>query len=206
MIKENSIILFQGDSITDCDRNKIDHTDLGNGYVNLVNYYIQQHYDNVTCINKGISGNRSKDLKRRWKRSTMPLEQIDILSILIGINDTLRRYDTNLFISKEEFRSNYNYILDTTKEKFPDVKIVLMSPFLLPTEPKQLEWREDLAPKIEIVSHLAHEYNASYIPLQLRFNDKVCIEKPNCYWTKDGVHPSAKGHILIAKEWIDAII
>ena len=35
-IKENDTILFQGDSITDCSRNKLKRADLGNGYVNLI--------------------------------------------------------------------------------------------------------------------------------------------------------------------------
>ncbi len=92
MLKENAIILFQGDSITDCGRNRLDTTSLGNGYVNLINYYIQQHMadENITCLNRGIAGNRSTDLKKRWKRSTLSLE-IDVLSILIGVNDTWRK-------------------------------------------------------------------------------------------------------------------
>ncbi|OON97818.1 MAG: hypothetical protein ATN36_02580 [Epulopiscium sp. Nele67-Bin005] len=202
-LTNNATILFQGDSITDCGRNRLNPEDLGNGYVNLVNYYIQQHLEDleITCLNRGISGNRISHLKRRWTRSTLNLE-IDILSLYIGVNDTWRRYDHNIITPPEKFKETYEYLLDSAKEKNPDLQLVLMSPFVLPTEPSQLEWNEDLEPKIEIVEQLAKDYEAIYIPLQTMFNGLVTVEQPNCFWASDGVHPTAQGHIAIAKEWI----
>ncbi|OOB78737.1 MAG: hypothetical protein ATN33_07055 [Epulopiscium sp. Nele67-Bin001] len=206
MLKQNTTILFQGDSITDCHRNRMDYDDLGNGYVNLINYYIQKHMadDNIKCINRGIAGDRTADLQKRWKRSTLCLD-IDILSLLVGVNDTWRRYDLGIEVPVNTFKEHYHYLLDSALEKNPALKIILMSPFLLPTEPKQLEWHEDLEPKIEVVKQLALQYNAVYIPLQEIFNNEITAEKPNCYWTYDGVHPTPKGHVLIAKSWIDAL-
>lgn len=206
ILTKNNVILFQGDSITDCGRNRLDDENLGKGYVNLINHYIQTHCPelNLTCINKGISGNRSKDLRKRWERNTLNLD-INVLSILIGINDTWRRYDHNTVTEVEEFRDNYLYLLDSTKKIFPEIELVLMSPFILPTIPEQLEWKEDLEPKIDIIKTLATDYNAIYIPLQERFNTKLTVSTPACYWTRDGVHPTAKGHVFIAKEWIDSI-
>ncbi len=204
-LQPNSTILFQGDSITDCGRNRLEGHNLGNGYVNLINYYIQQHLpdENITCLNRGIAGNRTGDLRKRWSRSTLSiLEEVCTLSLLVGVNDTWRRYDNGLITDIEEFTDNYRYLLDSVKSAKPAIEIILMSPFLLPTEPKQLEWNEDLVPKIEMVKELAREYDATYIPLQELFNQEITIEKPNCYWAYDGVHPTAKGHVLIAKEWI----
>ncbi len=207
ILNENNVILFQGDSITDCGRSKLgDGSSLGNGYVNLVNHYITTNCPelNITCINKGVSGNRLKDLKRRWERNTLSLE-IDVLSIYIGVNDTWRRYDSGMVTEPSEFRDNYRYLLDSAREKFGNIDIVLMSPFILPIMQPQLEWKEDLNPKIEIIKKLSKEYDTLYVPLQEKFNEQLTIDKPGCYWTRDGVHPTAKGHVLIAKEWIDII-
>ncbi|OON98587.1 MAG: hypothetical protein ATN35_04445 [Epulopiscium sp. Nele67-Bin004] len=204
MLEPNTTIMFQGDSITDCGRNRLDGASLGNGYVNLINHYIQQHFENIKCLNRGIAGNRTADLKRRWKRSTLS-EDIDILSLLAGVNDTWRRYDAGVVTTTEQFKEHYYYLLESAKEANPDLKIILMAPFLLPTEPKQLNWHEDLAPKIEVVEQAAKDFDATYVPLQEIFNSQISAEQPNCYWVSDGVHPTAKGHILIAKEWIEAL-
>ncbi|WP_010167457.1 SGNH/GDSL hydrolase family protein [Candidatus Epulonipiscium viviparus] len=207
ILNDNNIILFQGDSITDCSRNKLDDESLGNGYVKLVNHYIKTHYPelNMKCINRGMSGNRSKELRKRWEKNTLSFEKIDVLSLYIGINDTWRRYDTGSVTDVAEFRDNYLYFLDSTREKFGDIEIILLSPFVLPVTPGQLEWKEDLGPKIEVIENIAKEYDAKYIPLQQSFNGQLTVDTPGCYWTRDGVHPTAKGHVLIAKEWIDLI-
>ncbi|MGL4346323.1 MAG: SGNH/GDSL hydrolase family protein [Cellulosilyticaceae bacterium] len=201
------LYLFQGDSITDCNRSRLKPTDLGDGYVNLINHYLSTHLTqlNISCVNRGIYGNRTHNLCRRWERDCLELSP-DLLSLLIGINDTLRRFDLHLMTTPEEFRTNYVYLLDSIKTKNPEVQLVLMSPFLLPVEAQQLGWTEDLNQKIQIVKELATTYGAIYIPLQEVFNQHITPEKPNIYWTDDGVHPNPEGHILIAKSWIKAVL
>ena len=59
-------ILFQGDSITDCGRDRARLDSLGSGYCRLVR--AELGYDNPNeyeFINKGISGNRIVDLYAR---------------------------------------------------------------------------------------------------------------------------------------------
>lgn len=201
------LFLFQGDSITDCSRSRLKPTDLGEGYVNLINHYLTTHlaHLNITCLNKGIYGNRTHNLCRRWERDCLD-QNPDLLSILIGINDTWRRFDLHLVTTPEEFRSNYMYLLDSVRARHPHVKLVLMSPFLLPVEVHQLEWFEDLNQKIKIIKELAAAYQAIYIPLHEVFHAHITPEKPNIYWTNDGVHPNPEGHILIAKTWIKAVL
>lgn len=203
LLQQNDFILFQGDSITDCSRNKLNRHDLGEGYVNLIHHYLTTHHSdlNLTCMNKGIYGNRTIDLKIRWRLDCLRLEP-NVLSLLAGINDTWRRYDFNLTTSEERFRNNYRYLIESSLERVPDLKLILMSPFLLPHTDEQLTWFEDLNPKIDIVKSLAKEYNALYIPLQELFNESLSPEKDTHFWTVDGVHPTTEGHMLIAKEWI----
>lgn len=199
----NDLILFQGDSITDCGRLKLKRTDLGEGYVKLINHYIQMHMPekNILCYNKGVYGNRTAELKWRWHRDCLTIEPT-ILSLLVGINDTWRNYDRHITTSPEKFRNNYIYLLDSIKAKVPNIKLVLMSPFLLPVEEYQETWFEDLNPKIEIVKELATTYNAIYIPLQEIFDAHITLDRPPTYWVEDGVHPTPYGHSLIAKTWL----
>src|ERR1700749_1555489 len=64
-LKENAVVLFQGDSITDAGRDKtnIDYNNLpalGNGYASLVAAQLQ--YDNaakkIKIYNRGVSGDK----------------------------------------------------------------------------------------------------------------------------------------------------
>lgn len=202
-LQQNDFILFQGDSITDCSRNKLRRSDLGEGYVNLIHHYLTTHHLdlNLTCMNKGIYGNRTIDLKLRWRLDCLRLEPT-VLSLLAGINDTWRRYDFGLVTSEEKFRDHYRYLLESSLERMPNLRIILMSPFLLPHTDEQLTWFEDLNPKIEIVKSLSEEYKTLYIPLQELFNASLSPERDAHFFTTDGVHPTPEGHMLIAKEWI----
>lgn len=74
MIKKNTLILFQGDSITDCGRSRNDDKQLGHGYASMVAARFNALYPelNVRFINKGISGDRTKDLVKRWRQDLDP--------------------------------------------------------------------------------------------------------------------------------------
>jgi len=203
LIKDNDVILFIGDSITDCGRKRDEPYDLGTGYPNLISpWFAAAHPEmNVTILNKGISGNRVRDLQKRWDKDCIDLNP-DIVSILIGINDTWRRYDRNDPTSAEEFEIAYRDILTRTKER-TNAKIILLEPFVLPFPEDRKEWREDLDPKIHAVRKLACEFKAILIPLDGIFA-RYSVYKPFDYWTNDGVHPTKKGHAVIAKAWMEA--
>ena len=62
------IILFQGDSITDCGRDKTTSYDMGKGYPQLVKSSLGLDFPNeYEFLNRGISGNRIVDLYARIK-------------------------------------------------------------------------------------------------------------------------------------------
>jgi len=44
MFKNNDIVLFQGDSVTDCGRGREDDTNLGNGYPMLIASWLEALY------------------------------------------------------------------------------------------------------------------------------------------------------------------
>jgi len=157
----------------------------------------------VKFINRGISGNRVKDLQDRWQQDCLGLKP-DLLSILIGINDCWRRYDKNDPTSAEKFEEGYRDILEQVKKSNPDIKIVLWEPFVLPVKEGQESWREDLDPKIQVVRKLAREYNTYLVPSDSIMAQACTLEDP-AFWAADGVHPTQAGHALMARAWLDDV-
>ena len=204
MLKKDSLVLFQGDSITDTNRKYEDVSHMGWGYANHVSARFSAIYPelNVRFINRGISGNRSIDLKNRWQKDCIDM-QPDYLSILIGINDCWRRYDSNNPTSAEQFKATYHELLTDAKNK-TNAKLILCEPFLLPFSEEKLKWREDLDLKITVVRELAAEFNALLIPYDGLLAQANCKKSP-AFWTEDGVHPTQAGHALMAEIWINAI-
>lgn len=203
IFKENDVVLFQGDSITDCGRNYEDSASLGFGYPLMVASRLGHLFPekNLSFVNRGISGNRAIDLKNRWDQDCLDLKPTWV-SILIGINDTWRWYDSNDATTAEQFEAFYRNILERTKERL-DAKLILLEPFVLPVPEDRKHWRVDLDPKIAITRELAREFEAILVPLDGLFAAASAKAKP-AYWAADGVHPAAAGHGLIADAWIKA--
>ena len=203
IIKEGSLVLFQGDSITDAGRSRENSAELGSGYPALVSAWYTAAFPRscVRFINRGISGNRAADLRARWGEDCLALRP-DWVSILIGINDTWRRFDSGDPTSVEKFAENYRVILTAAKEV--GAQIIMLEPFLLPVPEDRRTWRVDLDPKIQVVRELAREFAAVYIPLDGIFAG-ASIHREPAFWLPDGVHPSPEGHALIAQAWLKGV-
>ena len=102
-----------------------------------------------------------------------------------------------------EFSDIYRDLLRQTRRELPDTQIVLMEPFLLPLRTELVRWRDELDPKIRAVRELAAEFSCSLIPLDGIFAVAAC-RRENSFWLKDGIHPTANGHALIAENWLQA--
>lgn len=203
-IEDGAVVLFQGDSITDCGRNRETAADLGRGYALIASALFASKYPEkqVHFINRGISGNRVKDLQQRWQEDCLDLKPTWV-SIYIGINDTWRRYDRNDPTSVEAFAEGYRDLIVRTKETL-DAKLILVEPFVLPVPEDRKRWREDLDPKINAVRELAREFETLYVPLDGLFA-AASTKAQSAYWAPDGVHPSPAGHALIANAWLEAV-
>jgi acyl-CoA thioesterase-1 len=201
LINEGDLILFQGDSITDAGRNHENNDDLGKGYANLIAAWFSALYPEkkVSFINRGIGGNTVENLQARWKTDCLELKP-SWVSIMIGINDCWRRYDSNNPTSVDTFENKYRDILTQTKENL-NAKIILCEPFVLPFPEERKKWREDLDPKIQVVRNLAREFNAPFVPCDGLFA-QACTKRDPEFWSNDGVHPSQAGHALIAQMWL----
>ena len=202
-IESNSRILFQGDSITDCGRDRADFNSLS-GYAQMISDYIKTfHADkNIEILNRGISGDTTEMLLERIDRDCIDLKP-NVISFLIGINDVWRKYDSNSETTIEAFKENYTNILTEVKRKL-NCKIIIMEPFLIPSDNKKAIFREDLDPKITVVRELASKFAEEYIPLDGIFAEAVLKNTPQ-YYSGDGVHPSREGNSLIAREWLKRV-
>ena len=204
LIEGGDVVLFQGDSITDALRSREDDENLGFGYAMMAAAWFSALHPEkrVRFINRGISGNRAKDLVARWKEDCLDLKP-DVVSILIGANDVWRRYDSSDPTSAQDFEKSYREILTRTKNDL-SARIIMLEPFVLPVPEDRVRWREDLDPKIAVVRTLAREFEAVYVPLDGIFAQASAVREP-AFWAADGVHPTPAGHALIAQAWLRAV-
>ena len=197
-------ILFQGDSITDAGRNREDPHELGNGYPKYAAQFIKEDYPDIDFefINLGISGNQTKDLVERLEKDFIEI-QPDIVSIMIGVNDTWHHAGDKSWIPSETFENNYRTVLSAIKER-TNAKIIMLEPYLLPCAEKEF-FREDLDPKIQIVRRLAREFADVYIPTDGLFASGLVGVEDIMVYSGDGVHPNAAGAEFIGEYYADAI-
>jgi len=198
-------ILFQGDSITDAGRSREDDMNFGCGYPFLVKG--QLGYDNpgqYVFYNRGIGGDRIVDLYARIKIDVINLKP-DYLSILIGVNDVGHEFGRKNGVSAEKFFKIYSMLIEEIKEVAPDTKIMILEPFVLKgagTEANFDQFRTEVRKRAEKAKEIAEKYNLSFIPLQDKFDEAAKIASDQ-YWISDGIHPTAMGHELIKRAWID---
>ncbi len=203
-------ILFQGDSITDCSRNGDYFFNIGTGYPNSVSSELGAKYPGkYEFINRGISGNRIVDLFARIKCDFINLKP-DYASIYIGVNDTWHEIADKNGVDTNKFENIYCMMIDEIYDSLPNIKLILISPFVLDgsatcnTEeiPDRLErFITDVSDKAKAVKRVAKKYNLPFIELQPAF-DNACKIAPPDYWTLDGVHPTLSGHNIIKNLWI----
>ena len=199
-------MIFFGDSITDAGWNR--NATLGTlsrygyGYVNHIAGELLIDDANVEIINSGISGNRIVDLYARIK-SDVWNHQPDILSILIGVNDIWHEIADKNGVEIDRFEKVYRTLLNDTLKVLPNVKIILLEPFVLKGTATESDFDAFLAVKdyAKIVKRLAEEYHLSFLPLQNKFEMSAAKISAQHYLA-DGVHPSVAGAKLIAKEWL----
>ena len=193
--------LFQGDSITDAERKREDVNNFGYGYPNIVaSKFLSENIGEYTFINKGISGNRIVDLYARIKCDIINLKP-DYMSILIGINDVWHEISSQNGVDDEKFRKILSMLIEEVKEALPDLKIIMLEPFVLKgpaTEENWQEFRSETELRAKSVKEVAEKYELSFVPLQDKFDELAKKAEPT-YWLSDGVHPTAAGHGVIAK-------
>lgn len=222
-------ILFQGDSITDCSRyrkatdEKQDSialwscgrpfkkiTAMGEGYPKLVSEELAQKKPGAyKFYNRGVSGDRIPDVYSRITGDIINLKP-DYMSLLVGVNDVWRIFDSGYGTGTVRFEKIYNILIEELKEELPELKIIIMAPFLIPgsasantaEEPNKSEkFKHGVEEMADITKRLAEKHGCAFIDLQAVF-DEALKTMPAVELSGDGVHPTLKGHELIKKAWL----
>jgi lysophospholipase L1-like esterase len=205
-----TVVLFQGDSITDCgrDRSRGDPNQagtLGTGYPLLVaSAELAAHPERgLKFYNRGVSGNKIPDLEQRWAVDTLALKP-DVLSVLVGVNDFWHKKDFGYPGTVADYETGFAALLQATRQALPSVRLVVLEPFVLRCGAVDASWFPEFDERRAAAARVARRTNATFVPLQARFTELASRASPE-YWAADGVHPTAAGHALIAERWRRAV-
>ena len=217
MIRPGDTVLFQGDSITDGGRDRAatgmermnQPGALGQGYARDAAAMLLAELDppGPRCINRGVGGDQVTGLETRWQADCLDLKP-DVLSILVGINDTwagTAKGNPENGTTLETYERVYRSLLDAAREQNPQLRLVLCEPFITQAGPVlELAFQPEVDHRRAIVKRLAAEYDAAFVPFQSHFDQAAKRWPPN-ELAGDGVHPTMRGHLLMARWWMEAV-
>lgn len=203
--KDGDRILFQGDSITDCGCRATDNVHpLGTGYVSIIRGLLSARHPqlNATILNRGMTGDRTPELVKRWAEDVQPLKP-SWLSIMIGVNDVWRkRKNPEQYVPLEQFKQNYRLLIEQAKA-WGINRMVLMSPTQVDDDPAS-DLNQLLEQYGEAVQHFAKEFHAVYVPAREKLATAI-KRAPAIRWTSDGCHPTVPGHAVLAQAWMESV-
>ncbi|MEM6365183.1 MAG: SGNH/GDSL hydrolase family protein [Planctomycetota bacterium] len=207
-LSKGDVILFQGDSITDAGRKRKPATankELGRGYPNMIAKGLLDDYANLNLQihNRGISGNKVPDLDERWQADCIDL-QPRLLSILIGVNDLWHRLNGRYDGTAETYRDGFADLIERTRAALPKTKIVIGEPFVLmagTVKENKEKWSGEFDLRRQYAAQVARDADAVWVPFQTMFNEAVASGTKPEKLAADGVHPTPKGHQMMAKTW-----
>lgn len=210
LIGRNSKLVMIGDSITDAGRAKPVGEGLfgawGTGYVNVAGGLLRTRYPDhgVRVVNMGIGGNTVRDLKGRWQTDVLDLEP-DWLSVMIGINDVWRQFDSPLrkdcHVLIDEYHETLEELVAGTRAGLKG--LVLMTPYFI--EPNRNDpMRATMDRYGAAVKEVAARHDAIFVDVQAAFDSVLEHLHPmSLAW--DRVHPNITGHTIIARAFLQAI-
>jgi len=169
------VVFFLGDSITAAYG-----LEESQGYPALIQGKIDAKRWNFKVVNAGQSGDTSAGglARLNW----LLKNRIDVLVLELGGNDGLRG------LPVETTKKNLQAIVDRTKAKYPEAKIILAGMKVPPNMGRDYAKSFDA-----IYPELAKRNQASLIPFVLEGVGGIReLNQP------DGIHPTAKGHEMVA--------
>ena len=195
-------IVFIGDSITDCERDRSDETSLGNGYVKILADKLRPIYPDmdIELVNKGISGNEVCDVLARVENDVIALKP-DLAVVMIGINNVNHQFKYGKNLDLVQFERDYRALLTRIKEA--GIVLIALEPFLLPA-PDKRRTRPLFNKELEIIHRIAMEVADEFVAYDEMFNG-LCESIRYTEYSVDGIHPTHRGSRLIADTAIKAI-
>ncbi|MBL8093035.1 MAG: SGNH/GDSL hydrolase family protein [Anaerolineales bacterium] len=203
-------LVMIGDSITDCERARPIgeglFNALGRGYVSLVDGLLQatEPRRRIRIVNMGTSGNTVRDLEARWQTDVLALEP-DWLSIMIGINDVWRQFDSPWQVEQhvllDEYAQTLERLVAQTRPRLQG--LVLMTPYVL--EPNRADaMRSQMDAYGDALRVIARAHEAVLVDTQAAL-DAVMAEIHPTGLAWDRIHPTTVGHMALARAFLNAI-
>ncbi|MGM0533881.1 MAG: arylesterase [Campylobacterota bacterium] len=174
-------VLFLGDSLTE---------GLGvskeQAYPHLVKDLIESKLDKkITVINGGVSGSTTSDglARLQWYLKKQP----SLVFVALGANDGLRGLDL------DKSQKNLEKIIRQAQKS--GAKVLLAGMLIPPNYGPEYTQRFK-----KMYTNIQEKYNLKSMPFLL---EDIAGKKE--YNQKDGIHPNAKGHTVIAKKVFEFI-
>lgn len=212
ILKHQEILLFTGDSVTDCGRARphgYGLGGLGEGYPRLVYSLLQlDHVDrDIAVVNTGTSGDTTAHILERMDEDILALKP-HVLSIMIGINDVWRQYDTpalgGIHIDVDQYRRNYTAIIERSLAMPQLRRLLLLTPFFL-DQAAQDSMRRTAEAYADVVRDLAgQDVRLHLVDIAAAF-DRLTARRHYMQLAADRVHPNPTAHLLIAREVMAAL-
>ena len=206
-LKQNSTLIFLGDSVTDCGRSPDGEWILGSGYPSLISTMFRLRYPqaSVRFLNKGTSGDQTRHVLARLQQDVLDCRP-DYVTLLIGINDVWRFFDhphSGAGVSDKEYRQNLQKIIEPLLAN--GTKVLLMTPYMIDTSEKE-PMRTKMLEYADICKEIASQYQLEVLELQPVF--ETLLEKGITSYELSGdrIHPSLMGHMAIADALIERLV
>ncbi len=208
----HSKFVLIGDSITDAGRDPSGEATPwgapghGRGYVGLLEAWLgaTRPQDRIRLINRGVSGNTVRDLKNRWRADVLDLNP-DWVSVMIGVNDVWRQFDTPLrvegHVPLDEYSRTLEELVALTR---PTVKgLLLATPHFI--EPNRADpMRKMIDAYGDVVRDIARKNDCVFVDVQAAF-DEVMVHTHPMTLAWDRIHPNTTGHMSIARAFLKAL-
>ena len=203
------MLLFQGDSITECTRTRAgvertpcDGHRLGTGYPLMVGASLRHHHpgQDVSIFNRGNSGDTLANLDARWIADLQGIQPTHI-SILIGINDAR----TPNLAASAPWKVAFENLLTKARAGLPaGGRLIVLEPFIF----DEALWvgGHTLFAQFRLAARqAAFAKGATFVPLHDMFQQLLVKQPKAGYWTYDGLHPTIAGHSAIAEQWLRTV-
>ncbi|MEP4544641.1 MAG: GDSL-type esterase/lipase family protein [Saccharospirillum sp.] len=203
MVNKPARLLFLGDSVTDCDRDRSIRQPnrpeaLGTGWVHRVATEWLSMSPASRIWNRGYSGCEINELldQEGWQ----PVKQggYDTITVMIGINDIWHPFEGgqshDIATNLKDFNALAERLMPLTRQ------LVLVEPFAIAGTAVTEAWWPLLTELQAGQKALAEQHKAVWMPVQADFEADSAAHP--MLWAYDGVHPGVLGHQWLARRWL----
>lgn len=199
---KSSRFLFIGDEPTEAGRST-DPEEIGWGYVRLVRDALRARHPTTAplIVNRGAKGLRLVDWLERWPREALA-QRSDVVSIHFDVPAPSTGAPPDTASSVAEYLTLYRQILQRTRERLPECKLVLCQPAAVWTT-ASFEAADALRPYVHGMMELGREFGAETIVPVHEALVYARRSRPDIGWiTSDGQYTSS-AHMVIAYTWLE---